>query len=125
MALATAGGQVAPSPVHGQSCSPNAKRADWLLALIAEQADLRLEEIRGRVAGRGVSTSVTSLWRRFDGRSISFKKRSVHARERPRPDVALAREAWRKNQSALDPAKLVFVDETGTNTAMARLRGRG
>lgn len=27
-------------------------------------------------------------------------------------------------QSGLDPAKLVFLDETGTNTKMARLRGR-
>jgi transposase len=38
--------------------------------------------------------------------------------------VALARENWKLDQAALDPDKLVFVDETGTNTAMTRLRGR-
>lgn len=34
------------------------------------------------------------------------------------------REAWSELQSGLDPAKLVFLDETGTSTKMARLRGR-
>jgi transposase len=38
--------------------------------------------------------------------------------------VALARVEWRKAQPFLDPSKLIFIDETGTNTAMARLRGR-
>jgi len=38
--------------------------------------------------------------------------------------VALARQAWREGQPALEPSKLVFIDETSTNTAMTRLRGR-
>ena len=38
--------------------------------------------------------------------------------------MAEARAAWRADQSSLDPAKLVFIDETGTSTAMTRLRGR-
>jgi transposase len=48
----------------------------------------------------------------------------VYASEQDRPDVALARERWRGGQSLLDPACLVFIDETGTSTNMARLRGR-
>ena len=39
--------------------------------------------------------------------------------------MAAARTAWHKAQPSLDPAKLVFIDETGTNTAMTRQRGRG
>ncbi len=35
-----------------------------------------------------------------------------------------AREAWFDGQPDLDPAKLVFIDETGASTKMARLRGR-
>jgi hypothetical protein len=54
----------------------------------------------------------------------SALKKSLHASEQLRADVALAREAWRQNQPSLDPGKIVFVDETGTNTAMTRLRGR-
>ena len=34
------------------------------------------------------------------------------------------REAWFDLQPDLDPGRLVFIDETGTNTKMARLRGR-
>lgn len=35
-----------------------------------------------------------------------------------------AREEWRKNQGSLDPAKLIFIDETGATTKMARRYGR-
>src|SRR5207248_9055844 len=35
-----------------------------------------------------------------------------------------ARAAWIAAQPDLDPARLVFIDETGTSTNMARLRGR-
>jgi transposase len=38
--------------------------------------------------------------------------------------VARARQAWRAAQPDLDPARLVFIDETGASTKMARLRGR-
>jgi transposase len=34
------------------------------------------------------------------------------------------REAWFDNQPALDPERLVFIDETWASTNMARLRGR-
>ena len=49
----------------------------------------------------------------------------MHASEQQRPDVAAARAAWIAAQSELDPTRLVFLDETGTSTNMARLRGRG
>jgi transposase len=38
--------------------------------------------------------------------------------------VASARQAWRAAQPELDPARLVFIDETGASTKMARLYGR-
>lgn len=38
--------------------------------------------------------------------------------------MAAARDAWRVAQPDLDPARLVFVDETGASTKMARLCGR-
>ena len=38
--------------------------------------------------------------------------------------MAAARQRWKEEQPALDPARLVFIDETGTSTNMARLRGR-
>jgi transposase len=55
---------------------------------------------------------------------MSPLKKTLHATEQDRPDVKAAREAWRKNQASLDPAHLVFIDETATATNMTRLRGR-
>lgn len=54
----------------------------------------------------------------------SALKKILHASEQQRPDVAEARERWRQDQPALDPARLVFIDETGTTTNMVRARGR-
>ena len=44
--------------------------------------------------------------------------------EQDRPDVLKRRRAWFAGQLDLDPHRLVFVDETGLSTKMARLRGR-
>jgi transposase len=38
--------------------------------------------------------------------------------------VRRRREAWFEGQPDLDPERLVFIDETGATTKMARLRGR-
>jgi transposase len=48
----------------------------------------------------------------------------VRAAEQDRPDVAAARAEWAQNQAEFDPERLVFIDETGTSTNMARQRGR-
>lgn len=51
-------------------------------------------------------------------------KKSLHAAEQERADVALARRRWRREQGKLDAARLVFLDETAVNTKMVRLSGR-
>ena len=38
--------------------------------------------------------------------------------------MAAARQRWREDQPSLEAARLVFIDETGTTTNMARTRGR-
>src|SRR5712691_160561 len=97
---------------------------DWLLGRIAAVPDLTLEEIRAELAVRGLPVGYGTVWRFFAAEGISFKK-IVHASEQERPDVAEARAAWKAEQPTLDPARLVFLDETGTSTnmgAMARAR---
>ena len=39
--------------------------------------------------------------------------------------MAAARQEWQATQGRLDPARLVFVDETAANTKLVRTRGRG
>src|SRR4051794_11491638 len=63
--------------------------------------------------------------RGFSTISISPLKKSLHAEEQDRPDVAAARKAWRREQAKLDPRRLVFIDETAASTNMTRLYGRG
>jgi transposase len=55
----------------------------------------------------------------------SALKKSLHAAEQDRPDVAAARRAWFKMQTRLDPRRLVFIDETAASTNMTRRYGRG
>jgi transposase len=55
---------------------------------------------------------------------VSLLKKSLHAAEQDRPDVAAARKAWFKMQTNLDPRRLVFIDETAASTNMTRRYGR-
>jgi transposase len=48
----------------------------------------------------------------------------MYAAEQQRADVARARRRWIREQGLLDPARLVFLDESATTTSMVRLRGR-
>src|ERR1017187_1887549 len=56
--------------------------------------------------------------------TISASKKSLRAAEQERADVARARRRWMREQGMFDPAPLVFIFETSTNTAMVRLPGR-
>src|SRR5262245_62644210 len=53
----------------------------------------------------------------------SASKKTLFATEQDRPDVARRRAQWKKYQDRLDPARLVFIDETWAKTNMTRLRG--
>jgi transposase len=52
------------------------------------------------------------------------QKKSQRASEQDRPDVAEARQNWHASQAELNPERLVFLDETGASTNMARRYGR-
>lgn len=56
--------------------------------------------------------------------TVGRSKKSAHAAEHERADVAAARDAWFEAQPDLDPERLIFIDETWLNTKMTRLRGR-
>mgnify|MGYP002412837976 CR=1 FL=1 len=52
------------------------------------------------------------------------QKKSRRAAEQDRPELKAQRAAWRQEFAAVDPTRLVFVDESGANTAMDRTHGR-
>ncbi len=53
-----------------------------------------------------------------------MEKKTARAAEQDRPDVLKRRWDWFEGQLDLDPAKLVFIDETWASTNMARTHGR-
>jgi hypothetical protein len=94
------------------------------LALIAGQVDITLTEIAEHLEREhGERFAPSTIWRLLDRHAQTLKK-TAHASERERTDVACARLAWHLAQRDLDPARLVFIDETGASTKMARLHGR-
>ena len=58
------------------------------------------------------------------GAPADAQKKSLHAAEQDRPDVAEARRQFIRRQPALDPDHLVFIDETWATTNMTRRYGR-
>ena len=56
----------------------------------------------------------------------SASKKTAHAAEQDRPDVAHRRRLWSELQPTFDPESLVFIDETGASTkACPRESGDG
>jgi transposase len=120
-----AAGQVAAKPQGGDRRSRRLEvYRTTILSAVEAQVDLTLAELAALVQQRhGARFAPSSVWRLLDRHGLSVKK-TAHAAEQARPDVAAKRAAWRKAQPGLDPAKLVFIDETGASTKMARRYGR-
>jgi len=56
-------------------------------------------------------------------RGDQLQKKAVFATEQNRPDVARRRAWWKRHQAKIDPARLVFIDETWAKTNMTRTHG--
>jgi transposase len=69
-------GDVSPKAQGGDRRSARIEaQAPVILAIIAETPDITLEELRALLAERGERFGVTSIWRFFDRRKITLKKR--------------------------------------------------
>ena len=111
----------APKP-RGGSVSPLEEFAVEILDLIA-QAGPDLEKRLQNCASDG-SKPAAARSGVFSTDTTSRSKKVLQAAERQRADVARARRRWIREQGMLDPARLVFIDETAVSTNMVRLRGR-
>ena len=99
-------------------------QADLIMALVDGTSDITLMELQARLAEQGHRFGIGTLWRFFDRRGITWKKKTAHASEQDRPDILKRREDWFEGQPDLDPERLVFIDETWASTNMARRYGR-
>ena len=118
-------GEVAPLKMGGDRGSQRIEaHADFILAQIEKKPDMTIMELREKIKERhGFAFGYGTVWRFLARHRITRKKKTGHASEQEREDVAAAREAWFKGQLDLDPLKLVFIDETAISTNMARRFG--
>ena len=116
-------GSAAAKPMGGHRRRVLAPERDWLLARVAAKPDLTLNALLAELAARGRMVSYGALWKFLDDEGLRFKK-TLHAAEQDRPDVARRRAQWRKYQGRIDPKRLVFIDETWAKTNMTRSHGR-
>ena len=72
-ALERSTGSLAARPQGGRSARIEA-HADMILWMVEETPDITLEELRRKLGEGGISASVSTLWRFFDRRQITFKK---------------------------------------------------
>ena len=71
-------GHCAAKP-RGGSTSPLEKQAAFLLALIAEQPDLTLDEVVCAMRKRRIRGSRTAVWRFFERHRITLKKKPTRS----------------------------------------------
>jgi transposase len=113
-------GSVTASPRPGRRRRIGREAEATLVALVQAAPDGTLAEpCAAWGAKTGVDVSVATMSRAAAG-GVAAQKKSLIATER---DDA-ARAAWRLTASTLNPAGLVFEDETSTHTALTRRRAR-
>jgi transposase len=91
-----------------------------LVFLITVQPDATLAELQQALPTRA---ALSTLWRTIDRLGLTVKK-TVHADEQRRPDVAAARRRWQDTQPLHDARAYIFIDESGVTTDLLRRYGR-
>jgi transposase len=115
-------GSLEPRPHGGGNPSVlSPEDLEQLRELVRQQPDARLDELRQRL---GVSCSLMTISRALRKLGLPRKKKIPRAQEQDRPDVQQQRREFCAKLAGVDPRRLVFVDESGANTAMTRTHGR-
>ena len=116
-------GEPRPGALGGDRRSAHVEaHRDLIIGTLADTPDITIEELRRSLAGRGFGYG--TIQRFLVRHRMTRKKKTGHASEQDRTDVLTRRQAWRDSQAKLDPARLVFIDETWAKTNMARTHGR-
>ena len=72
---------------------------------------------------RGIDVSYYAVWNFLDRAGLSYKK-TLHAAEQDRPDIARRRALWQRPQGKIDARRIIFIDETWAKMSMTRRHGR-
>lgn len=113
-------GSLAPKPGGHGPARKLAAHEETLCQAVRECPDATPAEHRARLK---LPAARVTVWRALRRLGLTRKKKSTHAAEQDRPDVAEARRHWPEKMAGVAPKDLVFLDETGANTAMQRTHG--
>jgi transposase len=86
---------------------------------VKKQPDATLSEL-----AQSLGCGLMAVWRTLRKLKISRKKKTLRAKQRDDPEVQKKRQAFLEQMAAIDPGRVVFVDECGGRTDMTRLYGR-
>ena len=108
-------GSVAAKPMGGRRPLPLTGERAWLLARIAEKPDLTPAFAGAGSCERWWPSWPSAVRRQATGRCGAVSparglplKKSLHASEQDRVDIARRRARWKMHQGRLDPRRLVF-----------------
>src|SRR3954470_6438272 len=114
-------GSLEPKPHGGGNpAALGPEDLERLRELVRKQPDATLEELRQRLGG---SCSLMTISRALCKLGLPRKKKIPRAQDQDRPDVQQQRREFCGKLAGVDPRRLVFVDESGANTAMTRTYG--
>ena len=120
-------GSLAPKPSGGRRHAKLEPHRAFLLEKVAEKADITMPELAAELAAATCEKADPASLSHVGSSASAIASKTLRASEHDRPDIKQAREEWtltRQPIMRLEPHRLVFLDETGTTTKMARLRGR-
>ncbi|MEM6660962.1 MAG: IS630 family transposase [Pseudomonadota bacterium] len=118
-------GDLRPGPLGGDRRSARIEAyAEAILDLVETTPDLTIQELRLGLCGMGLTFGYGTIQRFLIRHDMTPQKKTGHAAGQDRPDVLGKRQAWFVAQPDLDPARLIFIDETWAKTNMARTHGR-
>lgn len=118
-------GNTAPRPV-GSHLSPklDAPGLAKLLGLLGEKNDRTQQELADEMLRRyRISMSRATVGRTLARLGITRKKKTMSADEAKQPKIRTRRSRFLRSARQLDPQRVLFLDEFGTNVGMTRSHG--
>ena len=90
-------------PSQAADVSPLEEHEDFILGLIKEQPDMTLDEIVAAMKKAKIAASRTAVWRFFDRRDITFKKKLCMRKSKGGPSAPARADVGSESRACLTP----------------------
>lgn len=123
--LKRASGALAPARQGHLGGGKLSGHEDWVRVRLAENGDLTLDELCVELRARGVSVDRSTVCRLLHRLGFNHKK-SLQGKRRVAPEIGRSRDLWINRRKRLfneSLERLIFIDETSTNTKLTKKTG--